>query len=318
MSEFEKILRCFPQLFLISDSSLYKLVKSINCMPHFQTVSMSRSRNFCFTVNNYTPEDEESIKCTIDGVRFVGYSHEIAPTTGTPHLQGVVCFLNARTIQSAGKALCKRAHLIVMDGTPRQAWTYCEKGADIWTLGTLPKDRSEVGLLNKERFKQFRAHAEAGDRNQVDDQMYIQYYSTFEKIAATKLKMPDNLSHVCGVWIYGKPGSGKSHAVNKTYPTAYRKMANKWWDSYQNEIVVWMDDLDPDATSWIARFLKIWADKWSFMAEVKGSSRCIRPAKFIVTSNYTIDQMNFRGNDLAAIKRRFVEFEKIEGQGILI
>lgn len=153
---------------------------------------------------------------------------------------------------------------------------------------------------------------------EVDPQLYVQYHATFLRIHGDHLALPPNLPAVCGVWIHGLPGSGKSHAVNEAYPNAYRKMANKWWDSYQNQPIVWLDDVDPDSTSWIARYLKIWADKWSFMAEVKGSSRCIRPVKFIVTSNYTIDQMNFRTNDFEAITRRFREILKVQGQNIIL
>lgn len=277
---------------------------------------MALSRNYVFTLNNYEEIEVLFIK-SLRPIRYIGFGKEIS-NSGTPHLQGMVCFNSAKTLPQAIKLLPSRAHVEIMRGNVEQAWVYCSKDGDYWDSGTRPRSPTEVGVLNSERYRTFLEHARNGDRENVDPRMLVQYYSVFERIAGQNLIMPTNLDSVCGIWIHGLPGCGKSHAVNAAYPLAYRKMANKWWDSYQEQEVVWLDDLDPDATTWVARFLKVWADKWSFMAEVKGSSRCIRPRKFIVTSNYSIDNMGFRGQDLAAIKRRFIEIEKTLSQNIII
>lgn len=46
-------------------------------------------KRFVFTLNNYGPEDEERIQGHIADFRFAIYGREIAPSTGTPHLQGM-------------------------------------------------------------------------------------------------------------------------------------------------------------------------------------------------------------------------------------
>ena len=43
-------------------------------------------RNFIFVLNNYTEEDVERL--TKFPCRYIVFAKEIAPTTGTPHLQG--------------------------------------------------------------------------------------------------------------------------------------------------------------------------------------------------------------------------------------
>lgn len=84
-------------------------------------------------------------------------------------------------------------------------------------------------------------------------------------------------------WVYGKPRCGKSQVVRRAYPSLYNKPQNKWWDGYTNEDVVLLDDFDCSA---LGHHLKIWADNYSFVAEVKGSG--IKPSytKFFITSNF--------------------------------
>ena len=72
---------------------------------------------------------------------------------------------------------------------------------------------------------------------------------------------------VRGEWHWGVPGAGKSHYVRRTYPDAYIKSQNKWFDGYQGEKVIILDDCDTDTLS---HHLKIWADKYPCKAETKG------------------------------------------------
>ena len=117
----------------------------------------------------------------------------------------------------------------------------------------------------------------------------------------------ENLEVLENEWIFGPPGCGKSRSVRERFPGAYIKNGTKWWDGYQNEEVVIMDDFELDFGKCFGHLIKIWSDHYPFKAEVKGASFLIRPKKFIVTSNYTIDQCF--GHDsvlVAAVSRRFV------------
>jgi len=72
-------------------------------------------------------------------------------------------------------------------------------------------------------------------------------------------------------WIWGKPGSGKSRWATQTYPVAYKKLQNKWWDGYHGQEAVLMDDLGQDNAKFLTTHLKLWADPWqNHPGETKG------------------------------------------------
>lgn len=51
--------------------------------------------------------------------------------------------------------------------------------------------------------------------------------------------------------------------------------------------------------------MKLWGDRYSFLAETKGGAINIRPKKIVITSNYKIEDL-FEDTVLAAaIRRRF-------------
>lgn len=106
-----------------------------------------------------------------------------------------------------------------------------------------------------------------------------------------------------GFWFYGVPGAGKSHFARELHPDAFIKSQSKWWDGYNGQEHVILDDLDSDC---LGHHLKIWADKWPCSGEVKGGTVPLMYKSFTVTSNYRIDEL-FRDHILiAALERRFV------------
>jgi hypothetical protein len=107
---------------------------------------------------------------------------------------------------------------------------------------------------------------------------------------------------VKGHWYWGPPGTGKSHKARADYPNSYLKSQNKWWDGYQGQPTVIIDDLDTDC---LAHHLKIWADKYSCSGEVKGGTVPLQHTALIVTSNYAIEQLFKDEIMAAAIRRRF-------------
>lgn len=117
------------------------------------------------------------------------------------------------------------------------------------------------------------------------------------------------------IWIHGSAGIGKSRWIRKTFGTqAWPKSQNKWWDGYNQQPVVYIDDFDKNG-SVLSHYFKIWTDIYSFNGEIKGDTIIPTYYLFIVTSNYTPreiwnnDSKQFEVKDyqlLDAIERRVV------------
>lgn len=264
----------------------------------------TRSRGWCFTINNYTEKDEaelKELKCV-----YMIYGHEVAPTTGTPHLQGYVYFKDAKTMKTVSKCI-PRASLHEANGTADHNYVYCTKdGVDIVERGVRPKGHKGGGESNKERWDRARMAAQEGRFEDIDSDIYLRCYGTIKRIRMDELLVnkiyEDTEQHM--QWVYGKAGVGKSRYARETYPGAYLKTCNKWWDGYQGEDVVIIEDFDKDHEK-LCHHLKIWGDRYPFPAEVKGGQIKIRPKLIVITSNWHPAEIWSAPQDLEPILRRF-------------
>lgn len=112
---------------------------------------------------------------------------------------------------------------------------------------------------------------------------------------------------VC-LWYWGEPGTGKTRKATDDHPQAYKKLVNKWWDGYQGQKVVIMDDLPLRGAECLHHHLKLWADPWqNHPGESKGSQLALVYDTFIVTSNYSIKEISAELPDVEAkaLLRRF-------------
>jgi len=111
-------------------------------------------------------------------------------------------------------------------------------------------------------------------------------------------------------WWYGATGTGKSRLAWEKYgEICYQKMLNKWWDGYDAQPIVIIEEWSPK-NEVTASALKIWADRYPFTAQIKGGVlQKIRPVKLIVISNYRLVDCFPDSRDAEPIARRFREYE---------
>lgn len=265
---------------------------------------MSFLRNICFTLNNYTQDEYEFI---VNGTwfRYMIIGKEIGEG-GTPHLQGYAVLVKQLRVNALKKAIGNRVHFEPRKGTHEQARDYCKKEKDYCEFGEEPKQGKRNDLKSAcELVKKDGALAVA----QLMPEMYVKYHRGFKEL---ELAIQDKYDHVSvrGIWIFGPPGTGKSHSARIFAPDAFIKPQNKWWDGYSGQDVVILDDLD---TPILGHYLKIWSDKWSCTGETKGGTVNLRHRLFIVTSNYAPWDL-FKDDDVMgeAVTRRFKLIEKLE------
>lgn len=101
-------------------------------------------RRWCFTVNNYT--DEQIAALDACECRYLVYGREVAPETGTPHLQGFVCF--AATVRLAAVRAIVQCHWEPTRGTSAQAATYCKKDGNYTERGVCPGVVGRTNVLD--------------------------------------------------------------------------------------------------------------------------------------------------------------------------
>lgn len=264
------------------------------------------SRNWCFTLNNYTPEEEALVQNL--PAKYIVYGREIGKE-GTKHLQGFVVFRGARNLDRVSRLFNKRAHLEIKRGTFAQAIEYCKKDGDVFEEGVQPLDPKEKGEKEREKWSIILQKAKEGDECWLAEyypQIYFKSLPLFRSHKAFNLVSMDySDNETPHEWWYGETGTGKSRKLNDDYPDHYPKLVNKWWCSYRGEEVVAIEEWPREVNDILISYLKKWVDRYKFMAEFKGGSFVIRPPKIIVLSNFSLEESFPKIDDLQPLKRRF-------------
>lgn len=272
-------------------------------------MSKVSSRRWCFTVNNYTDEDFVTISSWDS--KYLVFGKEVAPTTLTPHLQGFVIFKKVLFLTGV-KKLHATAHWETAKGTSSQASDYCKKDGDFTEVGILSQQGKRTDLDNA--ITDLKDGVPMADIAENHSAVFVKFGRGLRDLALT-LSKPYNHDRVRGIWIWGPPGTGKSHWARTLSGSIYLKAQNKWFDGYNGEDVILLDDLDSNV---LGHHLKIWADKYACTGETKGGTTPLQHSRFVVTSNYSIEQLWDQDPVMAAaINRRFSVFEKTSKNQIL-
>lgn len=290
-----------------------------------QYTDPKKRRCYRMTLNNYTEFETGRMSqwydCDRTNVLYFCYGKEIAPTTGTPHLQGFVQLKHPKSM--AEVQLMMSRHLGVpsrwalkdCDAKPCANRNYCMKDGDFYEWGVPPKgqgkrsDLDRVGEL---------VHGGASMQELVVSNFssVVKYHKGIN-YAMNLLRGSERDDMTAGYWLFGPTGCGKSrwaHRFGKAVGGLYVKdPATKWFDGYQFEKVCLVDDYRPNKELNFSMLLRL-VDRYKITVETKGGSQNFNSKFFIVTCPLSIDacfaHMDWLAEgSLAQLKRRFLEFD---------
>ena len=259
----------------------------------------SPARNWLCTLNNPGDCSLAKIHELTGAVFTVGQLEK--GENGTLHLQFFQNFKGPVRLSHYKKVL-PAAHCEAAIGD--KAREYCMKEdtrvEGPWEFGVKPVQRN-----SKADWEEIYLKAKRGRIEEIPADIRVRCYSQLKRIEKDHLVIEDS-PDVRGVWIYGPSGVGKSWSARRDFPGAYPKLCNKWWDGYQGQANVIMDDIGPEHHM-LGQQLKLWGDRYGMVLENKGgASTTHKMINFVVTSQYSIEEV-FGGDSktLEALRRRF-------------
>lgn len=256
-----------------------------------------RHRNWQFTWHNYTDEDIEYLDNL--ETKYLQYEKKYDLKTGTPYLQGMLCWINAKSLSKTTKLL-KNHHCKVVNSIQHKK--YNEEDDDVYEKGKLPNnqgkrsDLDEIGKMIKDK----KTMSEIAEKypSQV-----MRYHNGIEKVRNYILST-DRTTKPDVFWYWGNKGSGKTHAAKKISNNYYIKKNNKWWNNYNFEDVIIIDDFEP--CSYNYRELLLLLDENKYDGETKGGYVSINSGTIVITCEEP--PYNFwEGNKLWQVLRRINE-----------
>jgi len=260
----------------------------------------TKRQNYAFTWNNYS--EDALIMLSEIVCEYVVYGKEIAPTTGTPHLQGFIKFKNDRSVKAVRK-LFLGASIKPCFSSDVNNVNYCTKENDFVERGTRPTGQGKRSDLDIIR-----------DLIQEDPKMrkVVNVATSYQsvKMAEQILKYHEKPRNwKCEVyWFWGSTGTGKSETAyemcdpNDTYTAM---STAKWFDGYDSHSDVIIDDMRKDFCKFheLLRLL----DRYAFKVETKGGTRQFRAKRIFITSCYPPDILFETREDIQQLLRRITE-----------
>lgn len=270
---------------------------------------------FLCTWNN-PPTDAWLQVCQKAQPDYVLGQKEIAPTTGTHHLQFVLYFKKSTHCNTLLKRFgtgiyCKSKAASAAEDILAYVTKEESRVADSrFEWGNRPRT-CKSSNKGSEKFDETLDRLKAGELKDTLSEHQVKYFGNLIKLQAFYSTSAD-ATNVRGLWISGPSGSGKSRLARRIAGETpfYAKPQSKWWDLYNGEKIVILDDLDING-SCLSHHLKIWLDRYAFVGEIKGGS--IRPnyERFIITSQYSPEELWSDQAVVDAIRRR-CEFRQLE------
>lgn len=250
---------------------------------------MACARTWCFTWNNPAGLDAETPLVQFDWSVFgdslkYGVAQLERGESGTLHWQGYVEFSKPRKLGGMKKCI-PAAHFESRKGTQTQARDYCMK-----TEGRVQgpfefgdfKDSGQgkrTDLVSAMKLvKDGKTDFEIAEELPSVWLRYSRGLREYKRICIPSRKTKTHVSVY-----YGPTGTGKTRRAFESDPSAYFKPRGDWWDGYEGQATVIIDDF----TGWLPySFLLNLLDRYPLLVPYKGGFHNFGSTKIIITSNF--------------------------------
>lgn len=273
---------------------------------------MSKSRNYVFTINNFTTADEDQLRAfsSSEQCKYIAVGKETGEE-GTPHLQCYVELSGARTLSWCKRVISSRAHFEVRRGTSDEAASYCKKDGDWWEEGKQrkrPGTRTDLNVIRE-------AITEGKSELYIAENWFaqwVQYRRSFSAFRRLLLDTPRSWKTFVNV-IWGVTGTGKTRFVYQQHrdEDIYVYPGKGWFDGYMGQRIVLFDDYRGDVP--IGLMLQV-LDRYPLHVPVKGGHVNWNPRRIYITSNVmpTLWYDSLDVMTLNALQRRLTRIDYID------
>lgn len=274
-----------------------------------------RTRNFCFTSHVGKIEFKENM-------RYLVMGEEIGGETEKEHIQGFVIFNNPRVMTGIIEEF-PGVHWEIIKGTPKQNEVYCKKDGKWEEFGTPPKKKGErtdlikIGKMVRDGMsdRDILTHEDDSGKDYAG-----QWIRNYRGIAAARLILDKKPSRnwKMDVRIYwGESDTGKTRLVHDLFgDSLYTKTPGRWWDGYNGEETILIDDFDPTDKFDLSfdYYLKL-LDRYKMQVEYKGGFVDMTSKRIIITSNYDPKGWFLAKHNRNAFFRRVDTIAEFKGLG---
>lgn len=171
-----------------------------------------------------------------------------------------------------------------------------------WEFGKKPVRRN-----CKADWDEVRELAKNGDFEAIPSDLYISHCAALHKINELNQKEAEDIGHLRGIIIWGKAGIGKSLMAREyVLPglATYTKQHNKWWTGFKDHKKVIWDDLTPEDAKIFGNQMKLYTDRYAIRGEVKGATVPLNYEYFVITSQYSLEELFKDEETYEAMARR--------------
>lgn len=281
----------------------------------------SCSKRWAFTVNNPGDWAPPQFMEEIGEPAYMCWQTEVAPQTGTEHVQGYVRFNKRRYFKFVKETFLKRldAHLEIAHGTEEQNKTYCSKegsrkpDTEPSEYGEYDAKAGQQGRRSDlediaEKIKQGVSTVQVAEEHPGD---YIRYHMGIEALASKLQKPPTSPRAVVVFYLWGATGTGKTHRARTQIPDLYEVLPGRDpWGGYGGQTTVLFDEFNWE--KWSIQEMNKYLDKWPCKLDRRYRDSYAEWTRVVICANCPLEA-NYPGSNrplrLALFRRVTHEIE---------